>query len=143
MFVVIDKARLSRLIAVTRDDRSPEGQGPDGPFFRIEASGQSLRLTGREVEVTVPATVHEPGVLFLRVTLFRQSLRRLPVKGFLAIQANGDGLMFGDTRLGPGAVDMLLYADPATAPAPHPAERWADRGEPDDGDGPAGTLFDR
>lgn len=123
MFVVIDKARLGRLIAVTRDDRKPRSRAADGPYFRMEAAGDSLRLTGREVEVTVPATVHEPGVLFLRVTLFRRMLKALPERGFLSIQVNGDGVAFGDTRLSLNALDALLYPDPATAPERHPAER--------------------
>ena len=123
MFVVIDKARLSRLIALTRDDRRPRDQGRDGPFYRIQAANDALRLSGRHVEATVPATIHEPGVLFLRVTLFRQMLRMLPEKGFVAIQANTEGIMFGDVRLSPEAVDMLLYSDPARAPEKHPAER--------------------
>lgn len=123
MFVVIDKLRLSRLIAVTRDDRRPADQGSSGPFFRIEASGQELRLSGRQVEVTVPATVHEPGVLFMRVTLFRRHLKKIPEKGFIAIQADAQGLAFGDTHLPPDSLDMLLYTDPAIAPDRHPAER--------------------
>jgi len=123
MFVVIDKARLAHLIEVTRDDRRRADQGPNGPFYRIEASDQSLRLAGRRVEVTVSATVHEPGVLFLRVALFQRWLRMVPDAGFISIQANFDGLMFGDTRILPDAVDMLIYIDPATAPARHPAER--------------------
>lgn len=89
----------------------------------MEASGQSLKLSGREVEVTVSATVHEPGVVFLRVTLFRQMLALLPEKGFIPIVAAANGITFGDTRLTPLAVDMLLYADPATAPLLHPEER--------------------
>lgn len=136
VFVVIDKARLGPLIAVTRDDRKPLSRAADGPYFRMEASGDSLRLTGREVEVTVPATVHEPGVLFLRVTLFRRMLGALPERGFLSIQVNGDGLVFGDTQLSRNALEALLYPDPATAPERHPAERG---GEP--GTGHSETFF--
>ena len=123
MLFVIDKARLSRLLALTRDDRRPQDQGANGPFLRIEAGCDSIRITGQKVEATVPATVHEPGVLFLRVTLFRRLLRAMSAPGFIAIQANQDGIMFGDTRIAPNAVDMLLYVDPATAPMIHPAER--------------------
>ncbi len=123
MFIVIDKNRLARLIAITRDDRRPKERGENGPFLRIEAGGDSIRITGRQVEAIVPATVHEPGVLFLRVTLFRRLLRAMSAPGFIAIQANQDGIMFGDTRIAPNAVDMLLYVDPATAPLIHPAER--------------------
>lgn len=123
MFVVVDRSRFERLVAVTRDDRTRRLQARDQPFYRIEASGELIRLSGRQVEVTVPATVHEPGVLFLRVTIFRKALALLPDAGFLAIQANAEGISFGDTRLSPSTVDMLLYADPATAPMLHPEER--------------------
>lgn len=123
MLLVIDKARLQRLIAATRDDQRKADQGPNGPFYRMEASGQSLRLTGRKVEVAVSATVHEPGVVFLRVTLFRRFLALLPETGFVTIVAGENGLTFGDTRLSPSAVDMLLYPNPATAPKLHPEER--------------------
>lgn len=116
--------RLQRLIAITRDDRRKKDQGTDGPYFRIEASGQqTVRLSGRQVEVTVPATVHEPGVLFLKVTLFRRMLRALPERGFLAIQATGEGIMFGDVRLPLDCMEALLYPDAATAPERHPGER--------------------
>jgi hypothetical protein len=50
-------------------------------------------------------------------------LQALPEKGFVAIQANSAGILFGDVRLGPQSVDMLLYADPAAAPQTHPSER--------------------
>lgn len=59
----------------------------------------------------------------MRVTLFRQMLALLPEKGFIPILAAESGITFGDTRLAPLAVDMLLYADPATAPLLHPEER--------------------
>ena len=73
--------------------------------------------------MTVSATVHEPGVVFLRVTLFRQMLALLPEKGFIPIMAAENGITFGDTRLGCSVVDMLLYPDPDTAPMVHPEER--------------------
>jgi len=123
MLFVIDKARLQRLIAVTRDDRTPREKGKEGPFYRIQASENTLRLTGRLVEATVHATVHVPGVMFLRVTLFRQMLRLVPESGFIAIQAHRDGLTFADVTLAASNVDMLLYPDVATAPELHPSER--------------------
>lgn len=123
MLFVIDKARLQRLIAVTRDDRTPRDKGKEGPFYRIQAFDNTLRLTGRAVEATVPATVHVPGVMFLRVTLFRQMLRMVPASGFIAIQAHRDGLTFADVTLAASNVDMLLYPDVASAPELHPTER--------------------
>lgn len=146
MLFVIDKPRLQRLIAVTRDERSPREQGEAGPFFRIEASGQSLTLSGRAVEVSIAATVHEPGMAFLRVTLFRRMLAALPgvqfkdAGGYLTIQINEHGLLVGDARLSPDAIDMLIYPDPATAPKLHPSERVG----PDsvESTNPEPTLFD-
>lgn len=74
MMFVIDKPQMQRMIAIVRDDRTPATQGAAGPYMRIEASGGSITLTGREAEATFPATVYEEGVLFLRVTLFRRLL---------------------------------------------------------------------
>ncbi|GMV27579.1 MAG: hypothetical protein AMXMBFR58_36100 [Phycisphaerae bacterium] len=132
MFVVLDKCRLSRLIAITRDDRRPSDQGRGGPFYRIEASSQTLRLSGRQVEVTIPATLHEPGVIFLRVTLFRRCLKAIPLKGFISIQADAKGLALGDTEIPASLIDMLLYPEPSNAPAQHPTERndWSERDPP-------------
>ena len=135
MFFVADKARLQRLIALTRDDRRPEQPGKAGPFFRIEASGAHLRLTGRQVEAEFPATVYEEGVLFLRVTLFRRALQLLPAADQIAIQVREDGVHVGDVTLPLDNNDMLLYLDPARAPLRHPDDVVEERP-------PAqGTLF--
>ena len=121
MFVV-DKPKLQRMIALTRDDRGGESVG--GPFMRIEASGEILTLAGQQVEVRFGATVYQEGVLFLRVTLFRRMLAAVnaAVLGgrFVTIQVAEDGLRFAGTRLGFEHGDMLLYPDPSLAPARHP-----------------------
>jgi hypothetical protein len=127
MFFVVDKSRLQRLIALTRDDRRPSQQGRAGLFFRIEASGTRLKLTGRQVEAEFPATVYEEGVLFLRITLFRRALQLLPPTEQIAVQVRRDGLHIGDVTLPLERNDMLLYADSARAPTHHPDEAADDR----------------
>jgi len=122
MFFVVDRVRMCRMINLTRDDRSKPKQDTDVPFFRIEAQGEQLRLTGRNVEAVIPATVYEAGVLFLRVTLFRRLLATMAENPTIAIQVTSEGLHFGDTKSLWDVGDMLLYVDPAQAPPVHPAE---------------------
>lgn len=145
MLFVVDKPRLQRMLAIVRDDRTPESQSGEGPFLRLEASGNCLRLLGRSVEAEFPATVYEPGVLFLRVTTLRRLLAGMTMKEIgarhLTIQVSHDGLVFGNTRLGFGVGDMLLYPDPATAPMEHPQARMPDDIERKSAD-PQGRLFD-
>ena len=81
----------------------------------LPAGGDRLKLSGREVEAEFPATVYESGVLFLRVTVFRRLLRTFTGEKTITIQANEEGLMFGDVRLPLESRDMLLYPDPAQA----------------------------
>src|SRR5687767_2916524 len=113
MFFVVDRPRLQRMIAITRDDRGKDQQGKHGPFYRIEASADRLKLTGREVEAEFPATVYEPGVLFLRVTIFRRALDLLKGVKTLAIQVNQEGILLDNIQLPLEPGDMLLYLDPA------------------------------
>ena len=122
MFFVVDITRLQKMIALTRDDRGRGKQRKKGPFFRMEARGSTLRLTGREVEASFSATVYEEGVLFLRVTVFREQIAMIRGRGMLTIQVQADGLHFGDTTLRLASAEMLLYTDPATAPPRHPQE---------------------
>lgn len=127
MFFVTDKPRLQRLIAISRDDRDAPSQSRGGPFYRIEASGDRLKLTGREVEAEFPATVYEPGVLFLRVTLFRRALSMVTGEKTIAIQVGVDGVLIDNMRLPLETNDMLLYPDPAKAPQWHPSEVQAEQ----------------
>ena len=131
MLVILDRPRLLKLIAIVRDDRCrklPEAN--EVPFMRIEASGDSIKLSGRVVEATVPATVLEPGVLFLQISLFNRLLKGLGGEKTLTIQVDGDSLLFGWIRMPLEGNNMLLYPDPATAPATHPAERLSKKAEP-------------
>ncbi len=123
MFFIVDKPRLQRMIALARDDRTPADRKGGGPFFRIEASGGQVKLTGSQMEVEFPATVYQEGVLFLRVTLFRKALRTVTNTPTIAIQVSPQGLHFDVFTLKMGGPDMLYYADAATAPAVHPGDR--------------------
>src|SRR5437764_801288 len=114
MFFIVDKPRLQRLIALTRDDRRPKDQGKSGAFFRIEATADGrLKLTGRHVEAEFPPTVYAPGVLFLRVTLFRCVLQTLTDTPTIAIQVAPDGLHVADVTIALESNDMLFDPDPS------------------------------
>ncbi len=131
MLVVITKSQLVKLIRLTRDDRGPQRQWKHAPFLRLEArqGEQVLRVTGRAVEGTLPATVHIPGVMFLRVTVFRTLLamtlggRGGKTGGFIAMHAGAHGLSFEDVTIRPDDADILVYPIVETAPALHPSER--------------------
>lgn len=122
MLFVIDRPQLQRMIALVRDDRTPAAQGQTGPYMRLEANNDSLTLAGRLVEATFPATVYEPGVLFLQVTRFRRLLQTFKGEKMLTVQVNGDGLFMGSIRMALAPYDMLLYLDPAKAPQRCPLE---------------------
>jgi hypothetical protein len=122
MFFVIDKPRLQRIIAIVRDDRTPRAQGTDGPYMRMEAREGTLGLAGHQVKATFPATVYEPGVLFLRITAFRRLLRDIKGSKALAIQVTGDGLMMDNIVMPLEPNEMMLYPDPDRAPARCPLE---------------------
>lgn len=141
MFFIVDKPRLQRLIAITRDDRRARDQGKTGPFFRIEAREGRIKLTGRKVEAEFPATVYEEGVLFLRVTLFRRALAMMTKIKTMAIQAQKDGLHVGEVTFPLETNDMLLYPDPTRAPMRHPEEVAAESQPPASPPPPPPKLF--
>jgi len=128
MFFVIDKPRFQRVITIVRDDRTKTSQGLAGPFMRLEVKDDYLKLDGLEVSAKIPATVYEPGVLFLKATLFRRLLRSIKGQKFLTIQVMADGLLMDNIRLPFDPNDMLLYADPDQAPQQHPSMAFV---EPD------------
>ena len=121
MLFVIDKPQLQRIIAIVRDDRRKEDQGLAGPFLRLEARDDYVKLDGLEVSAEIPATVYEPGVLFLKATLFRRLLPTFKGEKFLTIQVMADGVLMGPVRLPLESNDMLLYPDPDQAPQVHPS----------------------
>ena len=93
LLFVIDKPQFQRVIAIVRDDRRKEDQGLAGPFLRLEARDDYVKLDGLEVSGKIPATVYEPGVLFLKATLFRRLLRTFKGEKFLTIQVAADELL--------------------------------------------------
>jgi len=118
MLFVIDKPQFQWVISIVRDDRRKEDQGLAGPFLRLEARDDYVKLDG--LEVSGKTTVYEAGVLFLKVTLFRRLLRTFKGEKFLTIQVTGDELLMGYIRLPLEANEMLLYPNPEQAPEVHP-----------------------
>jgi len=112
MLFVIDKPQFQRVIAIVRDDRRKEDQGPAGPFLRLEARDDYVKLDGLEVSAKIPATVYEPGVLFLKATRFRRLLPTFKGEKFLTIQVTGDALLMGYVRMPLESNEMLLYPKP-------------------------------
>lgn len=129
MFFIVEKPRLQRIIAIVRDDRTPKLQGSEGSFMRIEAHEDHLKLDGALVSATIPATVYESGVLFLRITCFRRLLHTIKGQKALAIQVNEAGLLFDNITMALEPNDMLLYPDPAQAPRRHPDDVSRDEEE--------------
>lgn len=139
MFFVVDKPRLQRMIYIVRADRTPSKQGDNAPFLRLKASENELTVSGDRVSATFPATVYEPGVLFLRTTLFRRLVQTCRGEEFLSFQVTGEGLRFGNVLMPFKGSDMVLYPNPDTAPESWPppppnAEQIPETKQP--------TLFD-
>lgn len=120
MLFVVKKTEFEHAISIARDDRTQKSQGRKGPYIRLEASDDYVEVEGLEAAGQIPATVYEPGVLFLKITVFRRLLRTIRGEKFLTIQATADELVVDKARLSLVADDMLLYADPGRAPRVHP-----------------------
>jgi hypothetical protein len=139
MFFVVDKPRLQRIISIVREDRS-RSKDVEIPFLRLKAENTELTVSGGGcVTATFPATVYEPGVLFLRTTIFRRLVRSFRGEKFLAFQVTEEGLRFGNVLMPFEGSDMVLYpvanAAPENWPPPPPvAEQIPEKQEP--------TLFD-
>lgn len=109
------------MISIVRDDRTPIRQGYDSPFLRLEATENKLTVSGSQVSATFPATVYEPGVLFIRTTNFRRVLRATKLEGdFLTFQVTGKELVFADVRYPFESENMVLYPNPDDAPESWP-----------------------
>lgn len=126
MFFVINKPKFQRTISIVRDDHTKKSQGLAGPFMRLEAKDDYLKLSGLEASAKIPATVYEPGVLFLKVTVLRRLLQTIKGEKFLSIQVLADGLLMEGVRLPLESNDMLLYADPDMAPDRHPSASFTE-----------------
>lgn len=139
MFFVVDKPRLQRIISIVREDRSRR-KNAETPFLRLKAENTELTISGGGcVKAMFPATVYEPGVLFVRTTNFRRLVRSFKNEKFLTFQVAEDGLRFGNVLMPFKGSDMVLYPNPADAPESWPppvpeAEQIPERKEP--------TLFD-
>lgn len=121
MLFVIDKPEFQRAISFARDDRKKADWGLAGPFMRMEARDDYIKLDGLEASVTIPATVYEPGVLFLKATALRKLLTTIQNQKYLTIQVMADGLLMDQICLPLESNEMLLYPDPDQAPQVHPA----------------------
>jgi hypothetical protein len=130
MLFVIDKPKFQRAISIVRDDRKKRSQGLAGPFMRLEAKDDHVKIDGVEASAKIPATVYEPGVLFLKVTLLRRLLQTIKGEEFLTIQVMADGVLIGHARLPLESNEMLLYTDPTTAPQKHPSVSLTEPAEP-------------
>lgn len=119
MLFVIEKPVLRRVIAIMRDDRCEKGQGLAGPLLLLEARGDYIRIDGLEAYGKIPATVYEPGVLFLNATQFRRLLPTFKGEKFLMIQVIGDELLTGYVRLSLETKKMLLKVNPDQAHEVH------------------------
>ena len=139
MFFVVDKPRLQRIISIAREDRSRR-KDAETPFLRLKAESTELTISGGGcVTATFPATVYQPGVLFIRTTKFRRLVRSFKNEKFLTFQVTEEGLRFGDVLMPFEGSDMVLYPNPDTAPEHWPpplpeAEQIPEQKQP--------TLFD-
>ena len=77
MLFVAEKRKLQAAISIVRDDRKKKTQGFSGPFMRLEANDGCLEIFGQDASAKIPTTVYEPGVLFLKITVFRRLLRSI------------------------------------------------------------------
>jgi hypothetical protein len=130
MLFVAEKRKLQAAISIVRDDRKKKTQCSSGPFMRLEANDGCLELSGQEVSAKIPATVYEPGVLFLKITVFRRLLRSITGEQFITIQITADELLLDKVRLPLHANEMLLYPTPKDAPLQHPSIRFEEKSAP-------------
>lgn len=120
MFFVVDKPRFQRIIAIVREDRTPNIQAGNIPYLRIEAFNDKLTVSSKEASATFPATVYEQGVLFIRTTKFRQVLKAtLTKERFLTFQFTVEGLRFCDVLFPFDTENMIYFPDPSKSP-----ENW-------------------
>lgn len=121
MLFVIDKIRFQKFISIIREDKKPSMQGKNTPYLRIRAEKDQVEITTGDASAMIETTVYEPGVLFIRTTLFRRVLRATPTKEpFMTFQVDSEALVFADVRMPFETNDMVLYTNPAEAPMTYP-----------------------
>lgn len=122
MLFVVERSRLQQMVRLVREDKRPALQGADSPFLRMAAEGSEVSVAGDQMSASFPATVYEPGVVFLRTTLFRQLLDTFHEEAFLTMQVDTQGLRFGNIFLSFEAADMVLFPLVKQAPPHWPAK---------------------
>ena len=125
MFFVVDKARLQRMINIVREDRTEGRQGQNAPFLRLKASENELTVSSSRASETLPATVYEEGVLFIRTTKFCRVLQITSKKEqFVTFQFTEEGLRFCEALLPFDTESMVYFPEISKAP-----ENWPARGQ--------------
>ena len=120
MFFVVDKSRLQLMIEIVREDRTEGKTGQNAPFLRLEASENELRVSSSRASETLPATVYEEGVLFIRTTKFCRVLKITGGKEqFVTFQFTEEGLRFCEALLPFDMESMVYFPDISQAP-----EHW-------------------
>ena len=121
MLFVIDKIRFQKFISIVRQDRRASLWGQNSPYLRIQAEQDNIEISSGEVTGSLKATVYEPGVLFIRTTLFRRVLMATPTdQPHMTFQVDKEALVFADVRMPFETNDMVLYTNPAEAPMTYP-----------------------
>lgn len=119
MLFVVDRPRLLRMMAIVREDKRPQRQGVNAAFLRLAAKDGEVAVSDEKASAAFPATVYEPGVLFIQPTLFRRLVRTFAGEKFFTFQVTQEGLLFGDVRMPFEGSDMVYYPNPDDAP-----DRW-------------------
>lgn len=125
MFFVIDRPSLQRILSIV--ERNQRHRRNKTPFLRLSAAENELTVTGSDISATIPATVWEPGVLFLRPSVFHRLLATFSSETQFAIQVTETELLMGNVTIAFNPEQMRLFADPDTAPLDWPLGN-ADRG---------------
>ncbi len=121
MLFVIDKIRFGKFISIIREDRKKSQQSHDSPYLRIRAEKDEVEASSSNSSVTIKTTVYEPGVLFIRTTLFRRVFRATHIdEKFITFQVDKKALVFGDVTMPFETNDMVLYTNPSEAPKSYP-----------------------
>jgi DNA polymerase III sliding clamp (beta) subunit (PCNA family) len=121
MLFVVDKSRFQKFISIVREDRKRSQQISVSPYLRIRADKDEVEVSSSDTSAFIKATVYEPGVLFIRTTLFRRVLRATVInEEFITFQVDKDALVFADVRMKFETNDMVLYMNPDEAPPTYP-----------------------
>lgn len=121
MLFVVDKIRFQKFISIVREDRKKSQQSQNSPYLRIRAEKDQVEISSSDSSAMIKTTVYEPGVLFIRTTLFRRVLRATHIdEKFITFQVDNEALVFGDVRMPFETNDMVLYTNPPEAPLTYP-----------------------